>query len=145
MGGSHATASAQMTPDTLRTPAIRQHISQVAKPSATVRFTCQLPGAFPECYGPDQLRTAYGTQLLDDKGYDGSGRTIAIIDAYGSPTLADDVAGFDAVWGLPATNLTVAEPFGVDPTSEENASGWAGETSLDVEWAHAIAPGAKIL
>jgi subtilase family serine protease len=72
-------------------------------------------------------------------------RTIAIVDAYGSPTLASDVSDFDTLWGLPAPNLTVVAPFGIDPTTPSNASGWAGETSLDVEWAHAVAPGANIL
>jgi subtilase family serine protease len=132
-----------MTPDTLRTPSIRQQIAPVAAPTGTVRFSCQLtvPAG---CYGPDQMRAAYGTQTLLSAGYDGTGRTITIIDAYGSPTLAGDVANFDSAWGLPAANFTVTAPFGIDPTTPANASGWAGETSLDVEWAHAIAPGAKI-
>jgi subtilase family serine protease len=111
-----------------------------------VYYTCQLfaPPNGP-CYGPDQIRAAYGIQPLLDAGYTGAGKTIAIIDAYGSPTLADDLAYFDTRWNLPAANLTVVTPFGVAPTDPANASGWSGETTLDVEWAHAVAPGAAIL
>ncbi len=140
-----AAAAKGMSPDTMRAPNIHRHITALANPSATVRFTCQIPGLTDfTCYGPDQMRIAYGTQLLADKGYTGAGRTIVIIDAYGSPTLASDVANFDSVWGLPTTNLQTFTPFGIDPTSPDNADGWAAETSLDVEWAHAIALGAKI-
>jgi subtilase family serine protease len=141
--GHRAAAGHVMTPDTLRTPSIRQQIAPVASPTGSVHFGCQLTTP-AGCYGPDQMRAAYGTQTLLSAGYDGTGRTITIIDAYGSPTLATDVAKFNQVWTLPATNLTVTAPFGVDPTTPANASGWAGETSLDVEWAHAIAPGASI-
>jgi len=110
----------------------------------SVVFTCQTPkNAF--CYGPEQIRSAYDVNPLLAAGYDGSGRTIAIIDAYGSPTIESDLALFDGVWGLPAADFHQVAPFGIDDTTADNASGWAGETSLDVEWAHAIAPGAKIL
>jgi len=141
--GHRVTAGHVVTPDTLRTPSIRQAIQQVSAPTGTVRFTCQVTTP-AGCYGPDQMRAAYGTQSLLSAGFDGTGRTIVIIDAYGSPTLASDVALFDSVWGLPAANVTVTAPFGIDPTTPDNASGWAGETSLDVQWAHAIAPGAQI-
>ncbi|WP_395753282.1 choice-of-anchor D domain-containing protein [Prosthecobacter sp.] len=89
-------------------------------------------------HSPAQLRRAYG---FDQITGDGSGQTIAIVDAYGSPTLQQDVAAFCAAFGLPAANITVAYPQGAPAAN----SGWALETSLDVEWAHAIAPGAKIL
>jgi subtilase family serine protease len=83
---------------------------------------------------------------LLDHGVNGSGRTIAIVDSYGSPTIDSDLAAFDSVWGLPAPpSFQIVAPFGIDPTDPDNAAGWAGETSLDVEWAHAIAPNAKIL
>ncbi len=133
-----------MTPDTLRAPNIKQAISEVSNPTGTVRFGCQLSTP-AGCYGPDQMRTAYGTQSLLNAGYDGTGKTVVIIDAYGSPTLSVDLANFNTVWGLPAANFSQVAPFGIAPTDPGNADGWAGETSLDVEWAHAIAPGAKIL
>ncbi len=112
--------------------------------SGSVHFGCQLSTP-AGCYGPDQIRTAYGIQPLLNAGYDGSGRTIAIVDAYGSPTLNADLSTFDSLWGLPEVNLQVVAPFGIDSTSATNGAGWAGETTLDVSWAHAVAPGAKIL
>jgi len=89
-------------------------------------------------YSPAQIRHAYGVDLLP---YDGAGQTIAIVDAYDDPTVASDLAAFDSKFGLPAADLTVATPQG-KPGYD---SGWAYEISLDVQWAHAIAPGAKIL
>ena len=89
------------------------------------------------------MRAAYGTQTGSPPGMTERARRSSIIDAFGSPTIRDE-ARFDQVWGLPATNLSITAPFGVDATTPANASGWAGETSLDVEWAHAIAPGANI-
>ena len=72
--------------------------------------------------------------------------TIAIVDAYGSPTIGADLGFFDSKWGLNAPpSFQVVAPFGIDPTDPDNAAGWAGETSLDVEWSHVIAPNASIL
>lgn len=95
------------------------------------------------CYTPSEIRTAYNVP----SNYDGTGQTIVIIDAFGSPTIQGDLAYFDRVMGLPAAKLNViyptTPPAPFDPTNG-NMVGWAGETSLDVEWAHAIAPGATI-
>ena len=125
------------------------HYKAIGKPLAgahgTVLFSCQTT-APPACYGPDQIRVAYGIQPLLDHHFDGSGSTIAIVDAYGSSTIAADLALFDATWGLPDPSLQVVTPFGVsDPRDQDTADGWASETSLDVEWSHVVAPGAKIL
>jgi subtilase family serine protease len=117
----------------------------LAGAQGSVHFGCQqtTPAG---CYGPDQIRAAYGIQPLLDHGLNGSGRTIAIVDAYGSPTIDADLALFDSTWGLPAPpSFQVVAPFGIDPTDPSNAAGWSAETSLDVEWAHAIAPNANIL
>ena len=89
-------------------------------------------------YTPAQIRHAYGFDHITGNG---AGQTIGIVVAYGSPTLQQDVAAFSTAYGLPAANITVAYPQGT-PSGD---SGWALETSLDVEWAHAIAPGANIL
>jgi subtilase family serine protease len=97
----------------------------------------------PFCYGPAQLRGAYDIQPLIDSGIDGTGATIVIIDAFSSPTLADDVAAFDAAWGLPDAILHVVTPDGIPPFDPSQGA-WAVEMSLDVEWAHAIAPGAHL-
>lgn len=117
----------------------------LAGSAGTVRFSCQttVPAG---CYGPDQIRRAYGIQPLLEHGLNGSGRTIAIIDAYGSATIGADLAQFDSVWGLPAPpSFQVVAPFGVDATDPGTADGWAGEVSLDVEWAHVVAPNANIV
>jgi subtilase family serine protease len=124
-------------------PRYVQRVSQVANPTGLVRFGCQLttPAA---CFGPDQIHAAYSIQPLLDQGINGAGHTIVIIDAYGTPTLADDVHVFDVTWGLNDPNLHVFTPFGIDPTSTANAFGWGVETDLDVQWSHAVAPQANI-
>ncbi len=104
-------------------------------------FSCQTARAQVPCYDPQQIRTAYDVP----KGLTGAGETIVIIDAFGSPTIANDLGLFDAIFGLPDPTLNVINPFGAvfDPTNPDDV-GWSGEVSLDVEWAHAIAPGATI-
>jgi subtilase family serine protease len=90
----------------------------------------------PVGYSPSQIRTAYGITGT------GAGQTIAIVDAYGSPTIANDLKTFCTQFGLSQASLTIAYPSG---KVRQTSSGWALETSLDVEWAHAVAPGATIL
>lgn len=110
-------------------------------------FTCQLGLSSATCYDPYQMRRAYGTDRLIGAGFDGSGRTIVIVDAFGSPTIDKDVGIFSSFYGLPSAALTQVYPQGpvsFDPT-DPNMVGWASETTLDVEWAHAIAPKAKIV
>src|SRR5262249_7534603 len=71
-----------------------------------------------------------------------------IVDAYGSPTIASDLQNFDAVMGLPNSSFTQIVPAGSPPPfdiNDGNQVGWSVETTLDVEWAHAIAPGANIV
>jgi hypothetical protein len=76
---------------------------------------------------------------------DGSGQTIAIVDAYNAPNLVGDLARFDAKFGLPAPpTLTIVSQTGGNRLPSANVS-WALETSLDVQWAHAMAPRANIL
>ena len=150
---THRTTSAarhEMMPTSATSGAKYQAISSTVISDGSVHFGCQLVVFNPAlpigpCYGPDQIRAAYGIQPLLDAGLDGTGRTIAIIDAYGSPTLTSDLTAWETLWGLPHANLTVVAPFGIASTTPGNAAGWAIETSLDVEWAHAVAPGAKIL
>ena len=101
------------------------------------------------CYSPQDLRTAYGLNGLIDAGIDGAGQTIVIIDSYVSPTIAADLRAFDAGYGLPdPPSLTVLAPLGTlpwDPTTYPDQPNWAGEVTLDVEWAHAMAPRAAIV
>jgi subtilase family serine protease len=94
----------------------------------------------PAGFTPQQIWTAYDFQPLLNAGYNGAGQTIAIVDAYGSKSIQTDVATFSSQFGLPSLTLNIYYP---DGTPRKN-TGWAQETSLDVEWAHAIAPNAKI-
>ena len=100
------------------------------------------------CYAPAQLARAYDLEPLWRDGWTGAGRTIAIVDSFGSPTIREDLHVFDASFGYPDPKLTIVQPAGKVPRFDPNDgdhTGWAGETTLDVEWAHAIAPGADIL
>ena len=96
-------------------------------------------------YQPSDVQTAYNLNELYEDGLNGKGTTIAIVDAYGSTTIANDVQAFSQIMGLPPANLTIiGTPTESNFSTDANAS-WATETTLDVEWVHAIAPGAKIV
>ena len=100
------------------------------------------------CYQPSQVRQAYNVGPLFSKGITGKGQTIVIVDSYGSPTVGHDLAVFDKTFHLPnPPSLKVIQPAGRVPNYRptSNREGWAGETELDVEWSHAMAPGANIL
>jgi subtilase family serine protease len=121
-------------------------------PAATAHFKCELrpfdlsKGLF--CYGPSAIRSAYGLNALLNAGFNGTGRTIVILDAFGSPTAFSDLQAFDKLFGVPdppsfnVVTMPGTPPF--DPTNN-NQVGWAEEVSLDVQWSHAIAPGANII
>ncbi|HVB21145.1 MAG TPA: S53 family peptidase [Ktedonobacteraceae bacterium] len=99
------------------------------------------------CYSPQEMQTAYGASGMLSQGDNGKGQTIIIVDSFGSPTIAHDLKVFDAGYGLPnPPSLTVYSPLGTKPFNPNNSTmvSWAFETTLDVEWAHAMAPGARI-
>ncbi len=105
-----------------------------------------LPGVTPP-YTPAQIRHAYG---IDQLSGDGTGQTIGIVDAYDmtASAVTTNLNLFDTAYGLPTANLTVVTPKLPDGSTNPNPtlnSGWDLEICLDVEWAHAIAPGAKIV
>ena len=107
--------------------------------------------ALPEGYTPAQIRHAYGFDQIsfNNNGKaiagDGTGTTIAIVDAFDDPSVANDLHQFDLTFGLPdPPSFTKMNQTGGSDLPPPNA-GWAGEIALDVEWAHAIAPGAKIV
>ena len=119
--------------------------------NATAHFGCELrsfTSTSVACYGPDAIRAAYGVKQLLANGIDGRGQTIVIIDAFGSPTAESDLGQFDALFGVPAPpsfkqiHMPGSTPFDY---TDDNQIGWAQEVSLDIQWAHAIAPGAKIV
>jgi subtilase family serine protease len=101
------------------------------------------------CYQPAQFDKAYNLAALHSHGIDGRGQTIAIVDSYGSPTIVNDLHVFDQTFGLAdPPSLKVIAPAGPIPafdSTNDDMVGWAEETTLDVEWAHVFAPGAKIL
>jgi subtilase family serine protease len=101
------------------------------------------------CYAPAQYHRAYNTVPLYNAGLTGRGRTIVLVDSFGSPTIRQDLATFDRALGLPAPpRFTVLHPVGAIPPynpKDGTRVGWAQESTLDVEWAHAMAPGANIV
>ena len=98
------------------------------------------------CFGPQDMREIYDIPDPATTKLDGSGQTIVLVDAYGSPTIRDDLKAFDDLFGLPHAPFTIYEPYPITPgASQDELDGWASETTVDVEWAHAIAPKAKIV
>jgi subtilase family serine protease len=100
------------------------------------------------CYSPQEMRKAYGMTSVINSGFTGSGQTIIIVDSFGSPTIAHDLHVFDKGFGLPdPPSLRVLAPLGTVAFNPNNSDqvGWAAETTLDVEWAHSLAPGASIV
>jgi len=94
-------------------------------------------------YTPQQVQAAYGFNQLYTNGTTGAGQTIAIVDAYDdSAYLQNDLNTFCSEFGIPSTTVQIVYAAGTQPAAN---SGWQQEISLDVEWAHAIAPGAKIM
>jgi subtilase family serine protease len=97
---------------------------------------------------PRQVRAAYDTGPLLTRSVTGKGQTIVIVDSFGSPTIAADLAHFDRHYGLAAPpSFRIIQPAGRVPEyhATDSRTSWAAETTLDVEWAHVLAPGARIL
>ncbi len=98
-------------------------------------------------YTPAQIKGAYGIPAT----YDGAGQTVAIIDAYASPTILEDVNQWSINRGLPTmspSQLVQVVPPGVykrPQNPRQDPQGWYGEETLDVEAVHGIAPAAKIV
>jgi subtilase family serine protease len=101
------------------------------------------PGNAPMTLGPTGLTPTQIKQAYNLPTTGGNG-TIAIIDAYDCPTVLSDLTVFSSQFGLPAPNATNFEKHMMNSNTQVDA-GWALEISLDVQWAHAIAPNAKIL
>ena len=98
-------------------------------------------------YTPAQIRGAYHLRPLTRAGINGTGESIVIVDSFGSPTIGHDLRVFDRRFGLPAPWLKIIHPAGRIPRFKQtgNRINWAYETTLDVEWAHAMAPRARIV
>jgi subtilase family serine protease len=118
------------------------------------------------CFSPQAFWAADNLGPRNDAGYDGSGITVAIVDSYGSDTMAHDLNVFNTAFGLPhmcgeegvactagmptfktmtiqGSPATVQQPG--NGTGQENKAAWSIEVALDVESVHTFAPGANIL
>ncbi|MHB8565795.1 MAG: NosD domain-containing protein [Nitrososphaerales archaeon] len=95
-------------------------------------------------YSPSEIKQIYNISSLSSEGYDGSGVAIAIVDAYGDPYIQQEVDNFSTQFNLPTTTVNVICVDGPCTYSSGITQGWNTEIALDVEWAHALAPGAKI-
>jgi subtilase family serine protease len=128
-----------------RSPATHPTPGHLAAPSSA---WCQRAFGI-NCYSPWQLQQAYDLPPLYARGLDGQGRTIVVVDAYGSPTIRHDLRVFDAGSGLPGPpSLRIIQPAGRVPKYNPRNGDMvdaAAETTTDVEAAHTIAPGANIL
>lgn len=100
---------------------------------------------------PDQIKGAYG---ISGSGYDGTGQTVAIIDAYASPTILQDANQWSTNRGIPqfgtaggGTLTQVVSPgtYNVKDNRKQSPTGWYGEETLDVEAVHGMAPNANIV
>jgi hypothetical protein len=119
------------------------------------------PPAGTVAYTPAQIRAAYG---INNLALDGTGQTIAIVAAYDDPNIYPAVDAFDSQFGLTASGATLYQQYGPAttfltvlnqdgqatslPTTDGAGPGpdnWEQEESLDVEWLHAMAPGAQII
>src|SRR5579871_5825138 len=122
-------------------------------PDADAALSQCYKSSFGGCFSPEEVQTFYNLNPLYAQGYDGKGITIVIVMANGSPTIENDIHVFDQTFGLPdPPSFKIVAPFGAQAhigpdalTSPDIALSAASETTLDVEWAHAIAPGANMV
>jgi subtilase family serine protease len=146
-------------------PAVSDYVQVSASETPPTEGQCYSAGR--RCFTPQSTRAAYNVDGLPS-GVDGRGITIAIVDAHGSDTMAHDLHVYDQAFGLPAmcgeegvtctpgmptfsqlsvqgTTATKAPPSTSKGTGLQDKSAWALEVALDVETAHAMAPGANLL
>ena len=147
---SHATVASHAVSPAVSGVGGRPEISGPQQMHPGVTFSCQsrpLDGSQgARCYQPSQIQNAYGYSGLLASGVNGAGKTIVIIDAFQNPTIQQDLQTFDSTFGLPNPTLNIIAPQGLTPfdPNDDNQFGWAVEIGLDVQAAHAMAPGATI-
>src|SRR3954447_25850719 len=158
----HAGASPLPVPH----PQVSDYVQLTHSETPPTQAQCNSAGR--RCFTPQSTRAAYNVNPLYAQGYTGSGRTIAVVDSYGSDTMAHDLHVYDRTFGLQpmcgeegvtcapgmpkfsqlalqGSPATKAPPAKSSSPGLEDRSGWALEVALDVETAHAMAPGANIL
>ncbi len=119
-----------------------KHTTNGTYPRATYTGNGYYSGNFGCGYSPANVRAAYGLDGLYAEGFNGTGQTVVIIDWCGSPTILEDANAFSSKFGLP--KLTPANFSIINYPTPSACSGVDLEINLDVEWTHAIAPGANI-
>jgi subtilase family serine protease len=134
------------------------HVAPVGQPPTSAQCIAQYGIA---CYDPQDMRNQYdfNPTYAAGNGAAGAGQTIVIFDSFGSPTIRQDLTAFDAAYNMPnPPSFNIYEPEGnvtypylTDSPSavahsykDQQEIGWGYETTLDVEWAHAMAPAANI-
>jgi subtilase family serine protease len=144
--GAATAAPRQAVPAVKAVPAVAGHRLVRGAGSPLTIAQCQAAWGI-NCYTPLQYRQAYDLKPLYRAGVTGKGRTIVIVDSFGSPTIQHDLDVYSAQFGIPSTHVQVVTWGDVPPFDPTNAdhTGWAGETTLDVEMAHAMAPDAHIV
>ncbi len=148
-------AASSLNPQIIVGPVISRSPTQPPPTSAFCLATFGIA-----CYGPSDIRNEYDLNPLYTQNVQGAGETIAIFDSFGSPTIQSDLHTFDVGYGLPdPPSFKVISPEGTPQLNYNNIGspadfhnknigteiGWGYETTLDVDWAHAIAPKANIL
>lgn len=147
-------------------PTVAEYVQLTTNNTPPTQAQCASVGR--TCFSPQAIQSAYNLGPLYKAGLNGQGMTIAIVDSYGSDTIAHDLHVFNTAFGLQSmcgeegvtcapgmptfsqlhlqgAPATKAPPPTSRGTGQENKSAWALEVSLDVETSHAIAPKANIL
>jgi subtilase family serine protease len=155
-------------PQALPAPHPAWNDAQLVSSGTTPPTEAQCFSVGRRCFTPQAIQAAYDVGPLYARGLNGKGQTIAIVDSYGSDTMAHDLHVFDQAFGLQpmcgeedvtcaagmptfsqlslqGSPATKAPPSQSDGTGQEDKSAWAIEVALDVETAHAMAPMANIL
>ena len=168
LAGALAGAGRQVSTPQLPLPRpLVSDYEQVSK-SETPPTQAQCASTGRRCFAPQAIQASYNLLPLYAGGRNGTGRTIAIVDSYGSDTMAHDLHVFDQAFGLApmcgeegvtcapgmpkfseltlqGSPATKAPPSKSNGTGQEAKSAWTLEVALDVETSHAIAAGANIL
>ncbi|WP_288024246.1 S53 family peptidase [Arthrobacter sp.] len=147
-------------------PAVSDYLQINSSTTPPTEAQCNSVGR--RCFTPQSTRAAYNVGPLYAAGHDGTGITIAIVDSYGSDTMAHDLHVYNQAFNLPSmcgeeavtctpgmptfsvlhlqgSPATKAPPAKSKGTGQKDKAAWALEVALDVETAHSIAPGANIL
>ena len=164
--GAGAVAAGHL-PLPMPTVADYQYLSGSVTPPSQSDCASAVPVA-RRCFTPTSMQASYNLPPLYAANDTGQGKTIAIIDSFGNPNMASDLGNFDTQMGLPhmcgepgvtcapgmptfqhfywnGKTQVKAPPPGSHGTGSQTRNIWALETSLDIEWAHSIAPGANII